>query len=30
MTGSFADGIEGLTFTPGSPFGVRGGLQIFF
>ncbi len=30
MTGSFADGIEGLTFTPASPFGVRGGLQIFF
>ncbi|MGH7787150.1 MAG: TonB-dependent receptor [Candidatus Binatia bacterium] len=23
-------GIEGITFTPGAPFAVRGGLQIFF
>ena len=28
--GSFADGVEGLTFSPNSPFGVRGGIQIFF
>jgi len=27
---SFSDGIEGLTFTPGSPFNVRGGIQVFF
>jgi len=26
----FANGIEGVSFTPGNPFGVRGGLQIFF
>ncbi len=26
----FADGIDGISFTPGNPFGVRGGLQIFF
>jgi len=25
-----AEGIEGITFTPGTPFGVRGGLQVFF
>lgn len=28
--GVFADGIESITFTPGNPFAVRGGLQIFF
>jgi hypothetical protein len=27
---AFADGIDGISFTPGNPFGVRGGLQIFF
>lgn len=27
---TFADGIEGITFTPGTPFGVRGGIQFFF
>ncbi|MGD9764495.1 MAG: TonB-dependent receptor [Candidatus Binatia bacterium] len=27
---AFADGINGIAFTPGSPFGVRAGLQIFF
>jgi hypothetical protein len=25
-----ADGIDGVSFTPGNPFGVRGGIQIFF
>lgn len=25
-----AQGIEGITFTPGSPLNLRGGLQIFF
>jgi hypothetical protein len=30
MAGVFADGIDGITFTPGIPFAVRGGLQIFF
>ena len=25
-----AAGIDGISFTPGSPFNVRGGLQIFF
>jgi hypothetical protein len=25
-----ADGIEGITFTPGPPFAVRGGVQFFF
>ncbi|MEO8602603.1 MAG: TonB-dependent receptor plug domain-containing protein [bacterium] len=25
-----AAGIEGVSFTPGNPFGVRGGIQIFF
>jgi hypothetical protein len=25
-----AAGIEGVSFTPGNPFGVRGGLQISF
>ena len=29
-TGNFAQGIEGLTITPGTPFAIRGGLQIFF
>lgn len=28
--GVFADGVEGISFTPGNPFAVRGGLQIFF
>jgi len=27
---SFADGIEGIRFTPGNPFAIRGGLQVFF
>lgn len=26
----YAEGIEDVSFTPGIPFGVRGGLQIFF
>ena len=26
----FSDGIEGVSFTPGNPFGIRGGLQISF
>ena len=26
----FSDGIEGVSFTPGNPFGVRGELQISF
>ncbi len=26
----FSDGIEGVSFTPGNPFGVRAGLQISF
>lgn len=30
MVGVFADGIDSLTFTPGNPFAIRGGLQIFF
>ena len=30
MPPTFAEGIEGITFTPGAPFAVRGGLQIFF
>jgi hypothetical protein len=25
-----ADGIEGITFTPGAPFSIRGGIQVFF
>ena len=25
-----ADGIEGITFTPGAPFNIRGGIQVFF
>jgi len=25
-----ADGVDGITFTPGNPFNVRGGLQVFF
>lgn len=28
--GTYADGIDGVSFTPGNPFGVRGGLQVFF
>jgi len=24
------DGIEGITFPPGAPFAVRGGLRVFF
>jgi hypothetical protein len=28
--GLFADGIDSITFTPGNPFAIRGGLQIFF
>jgi hypothetical protein len=27
---TYADGIDGVSFTPGNPFGARGGLQIFF
>ncbi len=27
---AFADGIDGVSFTPGNPFAVRAGLQIFF
>lgn len=26
----FADGIEGIPFTPGPPFSIRGGIQVFF
>jgi outer membrane receptor protein involved in Fe transport len=29
-TGFVAEGLDGITFTPGNPFNVRGGLQIFF
>jgi hypothetical protein len=25
-----AEGIEDITFTPGSPFAIRGGIQVFF
>jgi hypothetical protein len=28
--GVFADWIERISFTPGDPFALRGGLQIFF
>jgi hypothetical protein len=28
--GFASQGIEGVSFTPGNPFGVRGGLQISF
>lgn len=27
---AFADGSDDVSFTPGNPFGVRGGLQVFF
>lgn len=28
--GTAAEGIEGITFTPGNPLAVRGGIQVFF
>ena len=29
-TGNGADGVEDIHFTPGNPFGVRGGLTVYF